>query len=252
LPLLQNKNNYDIKCDVVATVTDAMHKAQLEKYDCIIADIKSDIDKGISDIRSLYEQLLPDHIPTIIYLDADINEAHELTLKKMADVVVRKSGLSTNRLMDELELFLHKVQEDNSPVPTKNIAGAATDNALQNKKVLIVDDDMRNVFALTAALEQEEMEIFTASDGREALDALQKNAGIDIVLMDIMMPEMNGYEAMQVIRKEMMLTKLPVIALTAKAMTGDREKSIEAGASDYITKPVDTQKLISLMRVWLS
>jgi CheY-like chemotaxis protein/two-component sensor histidine kinase len=252
LPLLKSKNNYDVKCDVVTTVPEALDKTQSAKYDCIIADIKSDVDKGISDIRNLYEQLLPQHIPTIIYLDADITAANELTLKKMADVVVRKSGLSTSRLMDELELFLHKVQEDDAPAPIKNISAATTDNSLQGKKVLIVDDDMRNVFALTAALEQEQMEIFSASDGREALDALQRNDGIDIVLMDIMMPEMDGYEAMQIIRKEMMLTKLPVIALTAKAMAGDKEKCMEAGASDYITKPVDTQKLISLIRVWLS
>jgi CheY-like chemotaxis protein len=252
LPLLRGKNNYDIKCDVVTTVTEAMDKAQLVKYDCIIADIKSDVEKGITDVRNLYEQLLPQHIPTIIYLDADITPANELMLKKMADVVVRKSGLSTNRLMDELELFLYKVQEDNTPALVKNISHATTDNSLRNKKVLIVDDDMRNVFALSAALEQEHMKLFTASDGKEALEMLEKNDGIDIVLMDIMMPEMDGYEAIQIIRREMMLTKLPVIALTAKAMSGDREKSMEAGASDYITKPVDTQKLISLMRLWLS
>ncbi len=111
---------------------------------------------------------------------------------------------------------------------------------------------MRNIFALTAALENEEMNISTAGDGREAVDALQENPDVDIVLMDIMMPQMDGYEAMQYIRNELKLTALPIIALTAKAMAGDREKCLQAGASDYITKPVDTQKLVSLMRVWLS
>jgi CheY-like chemotaxis protein len=122
---------------------------------------------------------------------------------------------------------------------------------LKNKKVLVVDDDMRNVFALTASLEQEQMEVITASDGKEALDCLKKNEDVDIVLMDIMMPEMDGYEAMRHIRNSMNMKELPIIALTAKAMTGDREKCIEAGASDYITKPVKIDQLLSLMRVWL-
>ena len=154
--------------------------------------------------------------------------------------------------MDELELFLYRVQEDNRKPEFKYASNGISDNSLQKKKILVVDDDMRNVFALTAALEHEQMEIITASDGKEALQTIENDGKIDLVLMDIMMPEMDGYEAMRIIRNQMKLTKLPIIALTAKAMTGDKEKCINAGASDYITKPVDIQKLVSLMRVWLS
>jgi len=126
------------------------------------------------------------------------------------------------------------------------------DQSLLNKTVLVVDDDMRNVFALSAVLESNKMKVLTASDGREALEQLKKFPDTHIVLMDIMMPEMDGYEAMQRIRKDLKMMELPIIALTAKAMAGDREKCITAGASDYITKPVDMQKLLSLMRVWLT
>lgn len=126
------------------------------------------------------------------------------------------------------------------------------DKTLVNKTALVVDDDMRNVFALTAVLESNKMQVLTASDGKEALAQLKKFPDTDIVLMDIMMPEMDGYEAMQRIRKDLKMTELPIIALTAKAMAGDRDKCITAGASDYITKPVDMQKLLSLMRVWLT
>jgi CheY-like chemotaxis protein len=130
-------------------------------------------------------------------------------------------------------------------------AGAG-DGSLQGKKVIIADDDMRNVFALTAALEDQGMVVITAENGREALEMLAANDNADIVLMDIMMPEMDGYEAMAQIRKNKKYAQLPVIALTAKAMADDRQKCIEAGASDYITKPVENNKLLSLMRVWLS
>ena len=156
------------------------------------------------------------------------------------------------RLLDELELFLYKVEENNGKSSKKMVNSINNDTTLQNKKALLVDDDMRNIFALSAVLEQEKIEVITASNGREALEVLSKNKDIDIVLMDVMMPEMDGYEAISHIRKEMKLLKLPIIALTAKAMAGDKDKCIAVGASDYISKPVDMQKLISLMRVWLS
>src|SRR6185436_11659621 len=126
-----------------------------------------------------------------------------------------------------------------------------TDPALAGKKVLVVDDDIRNIFALTSILEQYQMDVVYAENGRDGIDTLTNTTGIDVVLMDVMMPEMDGYEAMQAIRKMRKFKSLPIIALTAKAMKGDREKCIEAGASDYITKPVDTEQLISLLRVWL-
>ena len=157
--------------------------------------------------------------------------------------------------MDELELFLHKVQEvDQTNLKFANSAAPVLDDfqTLAKRRILVVDDDMRNVFVLTTLLEEHQMQVYTANDGKEAIDMLLQHSDIELVLMDIMMPEMDGYEAMRRIRAMQQFNNLPMIALTAKAMTGDREKCIEAGASDYITKPVDNNKLLSLMRVWLS
>jgi len=155
-------------------------------------------------------------------------------------------------LLDETTLFLHQV-EANLPQDKRNMLHKVHDKEaiLKNKKVLIVDDDMRNTFALATVLEDKQMEIVVAENGNEALGLLDKHPDINIVLMDIMMPELDGYEAMQKIRAQERFCKLPIIALTAKAMKGDKAKCIEAGANDYLSKPVDTDKLISLMRVWL-
>jgi signal transduction histidine kinase/DNA-binding response OmpR family regulator/CHASE3 domain sensor protein len=242
----------DVILDESSTVEEAIYFLKKTRYDCIIADIGNNIKEGILQLNTLNAELLPHRIPTIIYLDNDITVANELELKRVADVVVRKSSFSNIRLLDELELFLYKVEENNTKPSKRTINSINNDTTLQNKKALLVDDDMRNIFALSAILEQEKIEVITASNGREALEALSKNKGIHIVLMDVMMPEMDGYEAICHIRKEMKLHKLPIIALTAKAMAGDKDKCIAAGASDYISKPVDMQKLISLMRVWLS
>jgi CheY-like chemotaxis protein len=159
---------------------------------------------------------------------------------------------SPERLLDETALFLHRVQA-NLPQPQQKILERLhqTDPVVAGKKVLIVDDDVRNIFALTSMLERYQMEILYAENGRDALDNLQKNPNIDVVLMDVMMPEMDGYETMRAVRNISQFATLPIIALTAKAMKGDREKCIEAGASDYITKPVDSEQLLSLLRVWL-
>lgn len=253
LQMLLKHKNTTVFCDTSPNIAEAMEKLVKVKYDCIIADIGSNINEGISQLNKLHEQLAPNHIPTIIYLDKDITSNNELELKKIGDVIVRKSSFSNNRLLDELELFLYKVEENGKTREFKYpVINTANDAILKEKSVLLVDDDMRNIFALSAALEQEGMKIVIANDGKEALDVLKENKNIDVVLMDVMMPEMDGYEAMHNIRHKLRLKTLPIIALTAKAMSGDREKCIEAGASDYITKPVDTQKLISLLRVWLA
>ncbi|GEO07969.1 response regulator [Segetibacter aerophilus] len=249
---LTNEKNYDVVCDSATSLQEGIEKLDKTKYDCIIADIGANIEEGIAKLSELNEHLLPEHIPTIIYLDSDITSANELEMKRIADVVVRKSSSSNKRLLDELELFLYKVQEKKTVPQNKLQKSVDLEVTLQDKRVLLVDDDMRNVFALSAALERQHMEIITANDGKEALQVLKDDKDIDIVLMDIMMPEMDGYEAMRIIRQEMKLTRLPLIALTAKAMAGDREKCLAAGASDYISKPVDIHKLVSLMRVWLS
>lgn len=234
----------------------ARNKITEGAYDCVIADMDGDIAAGMQQLSQVQEMLHAHNIPLIIYIDTDISPADELQLKKISDVIVRDSPLVNDRLKDELELFLFRVTSREAPTETKTQAAVAdrpiNDRSLIGKKVLVTDDDMRNVFALTNLLEAQDMQVFAAADGREALETLRANKDIDIVLMDIMMPEMDGYEAMTRIRKDMRLEQLPIISLTAKAMSGDREKCIAAGASDYITKPVDTQKLLSLMRVWLS
>jgi CheY-like chemotaxis protein len=159
---------------------------------------------------------------------------------------------SPERLLDETALFLHRVQAD-LPAPKRQILEQLqnSDFQLAGKKVLIIDDDVRNIFALTSMLERYQMQIFYAENGSDGIEVLQNNPDINVVLMDVMMPEMDGYETTRRIRANPNFKSLPIIALTAKAMQGDREKCIEAGASDYITKPVDTEQLLSLLRVWL-
>jgi CheY-like chemotaxis protein len=156
------------------------------------------------------------------------------------------------RLLDETALFLHRV-EANLPERKQRVLRriAKNDPQLAERKVLVVDDDLRNIFALTSLLESHKMNVIYAENGKRALQKLEENSDIDVVLMDIMMPEMDGYEALRLIRERAEWKALPVIALTAKAMKGDREKCLEAGASDYITKPVDADQLLSLLRVWL-
>jgi len=222
-----------------------------EKFECIIADIGRDISEGVKHLLELQGHLKAANIPLIIYIDTDISVDDEMQLKKISNAIVRNSVASNDRLMAEMELFLYKLQQSTNTITGMPEVKSVFDKSLANKKILLVDDDMRNVFALSAALELHDLKVLTATDGKDALEKLKQHRDIDLVLMDIMMPEMDGYEATQRIRKELRLN-LPIIALTAKAMTGDREKCIEAGASDYVTKPVDMQKLLSVVRVWLA
>lgn len=252
LHTILEQRQLDIDCSYATDIDDAIEQAKQTRFDCIIADIGKDIEKGIEEVQRLRNSIQGVEIPVIIYLDNDISAADELQLKRISNVIIRDSSFARDRLMDEMELFLYKLQEGARKPATPQHITLADNDVLIGKKVLLVDDDMRNVFALSTALEQQKMDVITASDGREALDQLQANPEIQVVLMDIMMPEMDGFEAIRQIRGPMKLLKLPVIALTAKAMQGDKEKCLEAGASDYITKPVDLNRLFSLMRVWLS
>jgi CheY-like chemotaxis protein len=191
-------------------------------------------------------------LPIIIYTGKELTRAEEMELKRMADTIIIKDVQSPERLLDETALFLHRVQANLPPSQQQMLEQLhQTDTVLTGKKVLIVDDDMRNIFALTSMLERHQMEILYAENGIDGLAMLQNTPDIQVVLMDVMMPEMDGYDTMRAIRKLSQFATLPIIALTAKAMKGDREKCIEAGASDYITKPVDPEQLLSLLRVWL-
>lgn len=191
-------------------------------------------------------------IPVIMYSEGDLSEADESTIARHSEKMAVHTVRSPERLLDETVLFLHRV-EANLPEEQREILKMVHDkeSILAGKKILVTDDDMRNVFAISSALEEKGVEIIVAKNGRESLTQLDAYPDIDLVLMDIMMPEMDGYEAMTEIRKREEFKKLPVIALTAKAMKGDRQKCIEAGASDYLPKPIDLEKLTSMLRVWL-
>ncbi len=241
----------DLICEYAATPEDMLHRLETNHYDCLLVDIRGKLHAGITELEQINEPAKASNLPVICYINEDLTTADERRLKRLTNAVIRESAQSSERLMDELDLFLYKVQEEQpEKLPTAGQPAATT--SLKGKKVLLVDDDMRNVFALNTLLDEQHMDVITADNGREALEMLQEHTDIDIVLMDIMMPEMDGYEATRRIRQDLGMTGLPVIALTAKAMPGDREKVIEAGASDYITKPVDSSRLFSLMRIWLS
>ena len=182
----------------------------------------------------------------------DLSKKEEIHLKRLTQSSVLKDVRSLDRLLDEVSLFLHRPMEKMSPEARERIDHLhSTSAVLAKRKVLIVDDDIRNIFAMTSILEPHNMEILSAETGKTAIEVLQKNPDLDVVLMDIMMPDMDGYDTMRAIRKLTRFRSLPIIALTAKAMKGDREKCIEAGASDYISKPVDTSQLLATLRVWL-
>ncbi len=244
--------NSDIKSFSAHTGQEAYNMLQHERFDCIIIDLGLPDMTGFELMEKIKENEQLNKIPIIVYTGRDMNKDEARRLEKLANTVVLKTSDSQERLLDETALFLHRVEAKLSKEKQQIIRKLhRTEEVLKNKKVLIVDDDMRNIYSLTNVLEEEGMKCFVAENGQVALEMLDKHPGIDIVLMDIMMPEMDGFEATMAIRRMDRFDKLPIIALTAKAMKGDREKCLEAGMSDYISKPVNIDQLLSLMRVWL-
>jgi CheY-like chemotaxis protein len=191
-------------------------------------------------------------LPVVVFTGKELSPEEDARLRTLARSVVVKGVESPERLLDETALFLHRVVAD-LPVEKQQLLDRLhrSDEALVGRKVLVVDDDVRNIFALSSVLERRGMSVLAAGTGREAISTLESAPDVAIVLMDIMMPEMDGYETMQVIRQNPAFRRLPIIALTAKAMKGDREKCLEAGASEYLAKPVNTDQLLSVLRVWL-
>ncbi|MGH2999186.1 MAG: response regulator, partial [Gaiellaceae bacterium] len=242
--------------DVVITTASTCEEARSllddQDFDCMVLDLRLPDGSGFE----LLEQIDGDErlatLPVIVYTGADLTESEDVELRRYAEAIVVKDARSPERLLDETSLFLHRV-ETQMPQPKRRMLEQVhtAESVFRGKKVLIVDDDVRNVFALTSALEANGMDVVFAENGRAGIDTLREHPDVDLVLMDIMMPELDGYEAMREIRDMPEFGELPIISLTAKAMKGDRDRSIEAGASDYITKPVDTDQLLSLMRVWL-
>jgi hypothetical protein len=222
-------------------------------YDCMILDLTLPDMSGFDLLEIINGDDQYDSVPVIIYTGKELSRDEEAQLRKYADRIILKTERSSERLLNEASLFLHWLESTlpQSKGGPSNQSLEHRDDIFEGKKLLLVDDDMRNIYALSAQLEELGFDITIANNGREAVDTLNDNPEMDIVLMDIMMPEMDGYEAMSLIREQDRFAKLPMLALTAKAMKDDRAKCIEAGANDYCSKPIDMAKLTSLMRVWL-
>ncbi|MDM8557876.1 response regulator [Candidatus Parabeggiatoa sp. HSG14] len=242
----------NIQTTLAMTTATVLQHLKVASFDCVILDMDIEQGSGIKLLEQMQQEKSSCQTPLIIYAVRDLTASEEALLLQCAERLPVKSVKSPERLLDEATLFLHQLETKLSN-DKRNMLRMVHDKEaiLKDKKVLIVDDDMRNVFALATVLEDKDMEVVVAQNGKEGLIVLEKHENIAIILMDIMMPEMDGYEAMQEIRKQPCYQKLPIIALTAKAMKGDKSKCIQAGASDYLSKPIDTDKLISLMRVWL-
>lgn len=225
-----------------------------ESFDCIILDLNLKDMSGIDLLRKLSQDNLL-KIPVIIYTEDILNEDEEMDLLRYTESIIIKGTRSSQRLIAETNLFLHNIDskiEDRRLPSIKSIKSIEEKgSSLKDKKILIIDDDMRNVFAISSLLEEKGIKVVVGKNGKEGIEKLKIEENIDLILMDIMMPVMDGYEAMRRIRNEIGLEDTPIIALTAKAMKGDKEKAIESGANDYLTKPVDVERLISLLRVWL-
>ncbi len=242
----------DVETVTAATGKEALDLLATQTFDCMILDLGLADMSGFDVLRTLRANTGLPRLPIVVYTGRELSEDEEMRIKKYAESIIVKGARSPERLLEETTLFLHRVREnlpaDGASRPTPE---AETGSSLAGRTILLVDDDMRNVFALSNVLEEKGVTVVVARDGRESLAKLAGTPGIDLVLMDIMMPVMDGYEAMRAIRKNPAHRGLPIIALTAKAMKGDRNACIEAGANDYLPKPVDTDKLLSLLRVWL-
>ena len=242
----------DIQTSLAKTKDDALQQMKKTTYECFILDVDTEQATVLKLLEEIYKDDKLSQIPVIIYSDRELTETEDALLQRVGGNITIKEVRSPERLLDEATLFLHQIAA-NLPEEKQEMLRKVHDKEaiFKGKKVLIVDDDIRNTFALMTVLEDINMQVVVGYTGKEALELLEQESNIDIVLMDIMMPEMDGYEAMQKIREQSRFRKLPIIALTAKAMKGDKGKCIEAGANDYLAKPLDTDKLLSLMRVWL-
>ena len=240
----------DVDITTAGTGTAALVALNEQSYDCVVLDLRLpdisgfDVLERIRDVQSLRD------LPVVVFTGKELSPDEDARLKALARSVVVKGVESPDRLLDETALFLHRVVAD-LPVEKRQMLERlhGSDEDLIGKQVLVVDDDVRNIFALSSVLERRGMRVLSAQTGHEAIAML--DAKPDVVLMDIMMPEMDGYRTMREIRQKPIYQRLPIIALTAKAMKGDREKCLAAGASDYLAKPVNTEQLLSALRMWL-
>jgi CheY-like chemotaxis protein/signal transduction histidine kinase/HAMP domain-containing protein len=242
----------DIQIEGAATGAEALEKLRSRTYDCCVLDLRLPDMTGFDLLERLQSESALRDIPVVVFTGKELSPEEESRLQAAAKSIVLKDVQSPERLLDETSLFLHRVIADLPEDKRRMIERLhGSTEALRGRKVLVVDDDARNIFALTTILENQEMDVLSATNGRQAIELIKSTPELSVVLMDIMMPEMDGYETMREIRKDPEFRTLPILALTAKAMKGDREKCLEAGASDYIAKPVNTEQLLSLLRVWL-
>ncbi|MEO8549763.1 MAG: response regulator, partial [Kofleriaceae bacterium] len=242
----------DIEITAVGSGADALAALGALHYDCCVVDLRLPDMSGFDLLEQVQADASLRDIPCVVFTGKELTSIEEHRLRALAKSIVLKDVQSPERLLDETALFLHRILAD-LPARKRDMIDRlhGTLEVLRGRKVLVVDDDARNIFALTTVLESQEMEVLSATNGRQAIETIKATPDLSVVLMDIMMPEMDGYETMREIRKDASLRTLPMLALTAKAMKGDREKCLEAGASDYIAKPVNTDQLLSLLRVWL-
>ncbi len=242
----------DIDIKAAGNGADALQAMQDERFDCVVLDLRLPDMTGFEWLAKVQQDPTLDEIPVVVFTGKELSTGEEEELRHFAKSIILKDVQSPERLLDETALFLHRVVTD-LPEHQQSMLRRLHNSTevLQGKKVLVVDDDPRNIFALTSLLESQEVTVMSTTSGRQAIAIIQETPELNMVLMDIMMPEMDGYETMREIRQDPAFRTLPIVALTAKAMKGDREKCLDAGASDYIAKPVNSDQLLSLMRVWL-
>jgi CheY-like chemotaxis protein/signal transduction histidine kinase/HAMP domain-containing protein len=242
----------DIDIETVETGKYAIERLYEEPADCVVLDLRLPDMSGFEVLEKIRDDASLSNVPVVVVTGRELSPEEDARLHTMARSVVVKGVESPERLLDETALFLHRVVSDLPAEKQRMLERLhSSDENLVGQKLLLVDDDARNIFALSSVLERRGMEVLTATTGREAINLLASGPEVAIVLMDIMMPEMDGYQTMEVIRANPAFRRLPIIALTAKAMKGDREKCLEAGASDYLAKPVNTEQLLSALRIWL-
>jgi HAMP domain-containing protein/signal transduction histidine kinase/DNA-binding response OmpR family regulator len=242
----------DVDIVPVSNGSDALDQLLSEKFDCVVLDLRLPDMSGFDLLEKIHVEPEVREVPVVVYTGKDLSGDEQAHLKAMAKSIVLKDVQSPERLLDETALFLHRIVTELPPEKQQMLERLhRSSDVLRDRKILVVDDDARNIFALTSVLENHEMDVVSVTSGQAAIDVIHSTPDISIVLMDIMMPDMDGYQTIREVRKSPEFHTLPIIALTAKAMKGDREKCLDAGASDYISKPVNTDELLSLLRIWL-
>jgi CheY-like chemotaxis protein len=251
-PIVALVGNGDVETTVARSAQECLRLLDSRRFDCVVVDTKLPDMSGLDLLGAVQHEAEAQDMPFILFNQEKLSGEERSLLQAISTSIVVREVHSPERLLDECALFLHRKVSALTQAQQDMLSSLYDgDESLANKKVLLVDDDVRNIFALSSVLERHNMHVISATTGRDAIRLIEETADIALVLLDIMMPEMDGYETMYRIRSKPRFQRLPIIALTAKAMKGDREKCLAAGASDYVAKPVDADRLLSVLRVWL-